>query len=241
MLSGTIGAGKTELTKRLAKRLGTKAFLEPVKNNPILPLFYHGNELVSKGKWSVNPYTFELQIYFLNLRFKMIKKAMQDDDNVLDRSIYEDRLFMKMNYDLGTTHKEEWQLYSSLLSNMMEELPYAAHKKAPDLMIYIQVSLKTQLSHIKQRGRAYEQVSTHPNMLSYYKNLQHYYKRWYRSYNYSPKMMINGDEYDFVHNRDDLDDVLAQIHNKLVEVRNNDSDDSNDGHDVYFDRDNGDY
>ena len=219
VLSGTIGAGKTFLTKRLAKALGTEAFLEPVKGNPILPLFYKGNQMVADGKKKTNPYTFLLQIYFLNLRFKMIKKAMSNDNNVLDRSIYEDRLFMKMNYNMGNTTKEEWTLYKDLLTNMMQELPYAAHKKAPDLMIYLNISLKKQLVHIKKRGRPYEQISTHPNLLNYYKDLQKYYAKWYQQYDYSPKMTVNADDYD-VNQPQDLKKVIQLIKNKLVSTGN---------------------
>lgn len=219
VLCGTIGAGKTSLTGKLAKHLGTEPFYEPVKGNPILPLFYKYNKLVAEHKRKTNPYTFVLQIYFLNLRFRMIKEAMSNDNNVLDRSIYEDKLFMHMNYKLGTTTKEEWQLYKSLLANMMQELPYAAHKKAPDLLIYLKVSLKTQLKHIKERGRKYEQISNDPSLLGYYKDLRVEYKKWYQDYDYSPKMCIDGDKYDFVHNSEDAKHVLADIDKKLKQVR----------------------
>lgn len=87
IMSGTIGAGKSNLTEILSNHLGTKPFYEPVEENPILPLYYA----------DMNRYTFLLQIYFLNKRFRMIKEAMQDDNNVLDRSIYEDSLFFHMN------------------------------------------------------------------------------------------------------------------------------------------------
>lgn len=218
ILAGTIGAGKTTLTKKLATFLNTKPFLEPVENNPILPVFYKGNHLVQEGKWKTNPYTFLLQIYFLNLRFRMIKQAMQNDNNVLDRSIYEDRLFMKMNYEMGNTTKEEWNLYSSLLKNMMEELPYAAHKKAPDLLVFLKISLPLELKHIKRRGRPYEQIDHDPSLLTYYKNLQKSYHQWYQDYDYSPKMVIDADQYDFVNNPQDLKQVLSLVQNKLKEI-----------------------
>ena len=82
ILSGTIGAGKSALTSILAKELGTKPFYESVDNNPVLPLFYKDPE----------KYAFLLQVFFLNTRYTSIKKALSDDNNVLDRSIYEDSL-----------------------------------------------------------------------------------------------------------------------------------------------------
>ena len=119
------------MTKILSEELGTKAFFEPVEDNPVLPLFYRGNKMVEAGEADSNPYAFLLQVFFLNRRFAMIKQAMQEDNNVLDRSIYEDSIFMKMNTDQGHATEEEWNIYKSLLNNMLEELPYAAKKKSP--------------------------------------------------------------------------------------------------------------
>lgn len=147
-MAGMIGAGKSSMTGILARQLGTKAYYEPVNDNPVLPLFYKGNEIAAAkrkagDKEATNPYAYLLQTFFLNRRFKMIKQAMRDDNNVLDRSIYEDAIFMKMNADMGNATQVEWDIYESLLKNMMEELPYAAHKKAPDLMVMIDVDYPT--------------------------------------------------------------------------------------------------
>lgn len=217
-LAGVIGAGKTSLTEKLSKHLGSKPFYEPVKNNPVLPLFYRGNKLVAEGKWKTNPYTFLLQIYFLNIRFKMIKEAMQEDNNVLDRSIYEDRLFMKMNYEMGNATKPEWDIYQSLLANMMEELPYAAHKKSPDLMILIKVNYHTMLHRIEKRDRPYEQPSQNLALTKYYKNLLKYYAVWAKQYDASPLLIIDGDKYDFVSSHRDLEIVLNKIDKALKKV-----------------------
>lgn len=222
-LAGTIGSGKSSLTSILSDTLGTTPYYEPVKNNPVLPLFYKGNEKVAKDKEdgitnTTNPYTFLLQIYFLNMRFKMIKQAMQEDNSILDRSIYEDSLFMQMNYDLGTTTETELNIYNSLLQNMMEELPYAAHKKSPDLMILIKVSLPTMLARIKKRGREFEQVETDTSLKSYYKNLLKYYDKFEQDYSASDLLVIDGDRYNFVESKEDLHSVLKLIMDKLLSM-----------------------
>lgn len=220
--AGIIGAGKSSLTELLANDLGTHAFYEPVKNNPVLPLFYKGNEIAAKkreqGIDSTNPYAFLLQIYFLNKRFDMIKRAMQEDNNVLDRSIYEDAIFMKMNADEGNATDIEWDVYNSLLSNMMEELPYAAHKKRPDLMVMIDVSYQTMINRIKKRGRKFEQVEVDPSLEQYYKKLLRYYADWRDNYDQSDLLVINGDKYDFISNLDDRNVVLDDIEERLVEL-----------------------
>lgn len=222
-MAGIIGAGKSSLTKILAKELGSTPYFEPVKDNPVLPLFYKGNEIAARkrkegNKDATNPYAFLLQIYFLNKRFAMIKKAMQDDNNVLDRSIYEDAIFMKMNADEGNATPIEWNVYESLLDNMMEELPYAAHKKRPDLMVMIDVSYQTMINRIKKRGRKFEQVEVDPSLEQYYKKLLRYYADWRDNYDQSDLLVINGDKYDFISNLDDRNVVLDDIEERLVEL-----------------------
>lgn len=208
IMAGTIGAGKSNLTRILSEHLGTKAFYEPVEENPILPLYYS----------DMKRYAFLLQIYFLNKRFRMIKKAMQDDNNVLDRSIYEDALFFHMNVEKGNATQEEAAVYDDLLDNMMEELPYASHKKAPDLLVYIDVSLDTMLKRIRQRGRSYEQIETDPSLKEYYEDLVKHYKVWYEDYHISPKIRIDGDRYDFVLNKQDRKTVLSMIDKELLDI-----------------------
>lgn len=209
VLSGTIGAGKTSLTEALAEEMGTVPFYEPVGDNPVLPLFYADPK----------KYGFLLQIYFLNKRFDAIKKAMADDNNILDRSIYEDLLFTQLNAEMGRITETELDVYQSLLANMMEELPFAAHKKAPDLLVHIELSLDEQLRRIKKRGREFEQLEADSTLREYYSKLHDAYEKWYNDYDYSPKMKIDGDTFDFVENPQDRDTVLAMIKTQLAEIR----------------------
>lgn len=207
-LAGTIGAGKTSLTQLLADHLHSKAFYESVDDNKILPLFYK------------NPkkYGFLLQIYFLNKRINEIKDSYDNDLNVLDRSIFEDALLFKLNADMGRATQTESDIYSSLLANMMEELPEQPHQKAPNLLITIQVSFDTMLKRIKKRGRSYEQIANDPSLYNYYKNLNNRYHDWYEQYDESPKMLINGDEYDFVEDPTAAQEVLKMVDHKLIEL-----------------------
>lgn len=222
-LSGIIGSGKTSLTTLLADRLGTKPFFEPVDDNPVLPLFYKGNEIAAEKRAAgdqntTNPYAYLLQTFFLNRRFAMIKQAMQNDNNILDRSIYEDEIFMRMNTDMGNATKVEYDIYKSLLNNMLEELPYAAHKKAPDLMIMIDVSYETMVKRIKKRGREYEQIENDASLVDYYQTLLSYYDRWKDEYDASPLLIIDGDQYDFMNNAADQQTVLQSIYDELFNL-----------------------
>ena len=207
-LAGTIGAGKTSLTQLLADHLNSKAFYESVDDNKILPLFYK------------NPkkYGFLLQIYFLNKRIDEIKDSYDNDLNVLDRSIFEDALLFKLNADMGRATQTESDIYSSLLANMMEELPEQPHQKAPDLLITIRVSFETMLKRIEKRGRSYEQIANDSSLYSYYQNLNNRYRDWYAQYDKSPKMLIDGDKYDFVEDPTAAQEVLKMVDRKLAEL-----------------------
>ena len=208
VLAGTIGAGKTSLTQMLAEHLGTKAYYESVDDNPILPLFYQDPQ----------KYGFLLQIYFLNRRLDEIKEAAQHKLSVMDRSIFEDNLLFRLNADLGRATGTEADIYSSLLGNMLEELPNQPLAKKPSLLIHIKVSFPTMLERIKKRGRAYEQIDADPSLYQYYEELNQRYVDWYAHYDESPKMMIDGDKYNFVENPAAAKQVLAMVDQKLTEL-----------------------
>ncbi len=208
VLAGTIGAGKSSLAKALGEYLGTDVYYEAVDNNPVLDLYYQDPK----------KYAFLLQIYFLNKRFESIKMAYAQENNVLDRSIFEDELFLTLNYKNGNVTKTELEIYQNLLSNMLEEME-GMPKKRPDLLVYIDVSFETMLSRIEQRGRSYEQIDEQPGLKTYYHQVHEEYPTWYENYDASPKIRINGDALDFVNNAEDLDKVLTEIDKALFKLQ----------------------
>ncbi|MCK8624272.1 deoxynucleoside kinase [Apilactobacillus xinyiensis] len=205
--AGMIGVGKTTLTEKISNHLGTKAFYEPVGDNPVLPLYYKNPD----------QYGFLLQIYFLNKRFAMIKQALSDDNNILDRSIYEDALFTRQNNIEGNISDTEFKIYLQLIENMMNELK-SLPKKAPDLMIYLETDFETILKRIKKRGRDYEQFDNDPKLKEYYYHMWKAYKNWYEDYDKSPKMKIDLQKYDLVDtNNEKL--ILDKIDQELKKIR----------------------
>lgn len=208
VLAGTIGAGKSSLTEMLAEELKTQAFYESVDDNKVLPLFYENPQ----------KYAFLLQIYFLNKRFDSIKRALSDNNNVLDRSIYEDSLLFHLNADLGRADETEVEVYDDLLNNMLEEIDSLSFKKRPDLLIHVKVSFDKMLERIKKRGRQFEQLEYDPSLYDYYKELNSKYDTWFESFDICPKIQIDGDKYDFVENEQSKIHVLQQIKEKLKEI-----------------------
>lgn len=157
VLAGTIGAGKSSLTKMLAEELGAEAFYESVEDNQVLPLFYQDPQ----------KYAFLLQIYFLNKRFEAIKRALLHNDNVLDRSIYEDSLLFHLNADLGRATAIEVEVYDSLLKHMLKEIESLTFKQRPDLLVHVSVSFEKMLERIQKRGREFEQLEYDSSLYDY--------------------------------------------------------------------------
>lgn len=208
VLSGTIGAGKSSLTRMLADYLGTKAFYETVDDNEILKMFYADPK----------KYGFLLQVYFMNKRLGYIKQAQSNALDILDRSIFEDALLFKLNADLGRATETEVKIHQELLENMMEDLP-GVTSKDPSLLIYIRVSFETMLKRIAIRGRDFEQLENDPTLYEYYQELTSRYDAWYDAYNRSPKMVIDGDKYDFVTDESAQKNVIEMVDNELKKLK----------------------
>lgn len=203
VLAGMIAAGKSTVSARLAKDLGSEVMIEPVDDNPILPLYYANKE----------KYAFLLQIYFLNERFKLIKKALDNNKNVLDRSIYEDELFTRINLIEGNITQVEYDVYKDLLDNMLEEIKDMP-KKAPDLLVYLDITFDKFLENLKKRGRDFEQIDQTSEKgkkdLEYFQVLHREYSTWFEEYKASPKIAIDMNKYD-VNKEEDWQEVYGLI------------------------------
>lgn len=211
-IGGMIGAGKTTVTNLLKQELGYKAYYENVEDNDILPLFY----TASKDEQMRKRYPFLLQLEFLNARFHKIKDALRtDQDIIMDRSIYEDWYFAKINTQIGNISQQEFILYEKLLTNMLEELEELP-KKAPDLMIYLKISFEKTLERIGKRGREFEQDQ---GLYEYYHTLWKNYDNWVMShYDQSNVLIIDMDKIDVDSNDEHKNLVINEVlnaYNKL--------------------------
>ena len=212
VVGGMIGLGKSSVAKILGEHFQSDVFYESVDDNPLLPLFYSESEEEIQRK----RYPFLLQLYFLNTRFKSIKEALVNDNNVLDRSIYEDWYFAKKNMELGRISQLEMDIYENLLNNMMEELE-SLPKKAPDIMIYLKGSFETVMNRIKLRGRDFE---VDDSLKEYYHFLWKDYDNWVKNhYKASEVLVIDMNDMDVVNNEDDKIKLIQMVEEKLKQVR----------------------
>ena len=197
-IAGNIGAGKTTLTKLLAKHYKWQPHYESVDENPYLDDFYAEME-----RWSFN-----LQVYFLNSRFRQILELRESGKNIIqDRTIYEDASIFAPNlHAMGLMTNRDFGNYSSLFE-LMENLV-----TPPDLLIYLRASIETLVGQIHKRGRDYENSIS----IDYLSRLNERYEAWITEYSKGKLLIIDVDNLNFVDNPEDLASIIeridAQIH-----------------------------
>lgn len=211
VIGGMIGCGKTTVAHILGDALGSRVFEEQVEGNHILPLFYTASEEERAAK----RYPFLLQLAFLKTRFRDLKIALRESPHtVMDRSIYEDLYFAKVNTELGAISKDEFKLYTGLLAEMMEEFDDIP-KKSPDLFVYLYASdFEEVMRRIQLRGRPFEQA---PELREYYKKLNDGYTQWLvENYEASPILMFDICKYDFVERPADREKLISRVKSALM-------------------------
>jgi deoxyadenosine/deoxycytidine kinase len=196
-VAGNIGAGKTTLTKQLAKQFGWEAHYEDLDNNPYLYDFYN-----DMPRWSFN-----LQVYFLNSRFSTIIKIQQGDKTVIqDRTIHEDaKIFAPNLHTMGLMSKRDFENYSKLYDTVSSLI------KPPDLLIYLRGTIPSLVGQIEKRGREYEENLR----LDYLKRLNEYYENWVSGYKEGRLLIIDIDKCNFADKKDDLGDVVNKVSAEL--------------------------
>ncbi|SRR5574344_795035 len=196
-LAGNIGAGKTSLTKLLAKNYGWIPQFETIDNNPYLSDYYQDMQ-----RWSFN-----LQIFFLKERFRNIIDIKKSKKTIIqDRTIYEDAcIFAPTLHAMGYMTARDYNNYADLFRLMTELV------KAPDLLIYLKASVPKLVEQIQKRGREYESSIR----LDYLSNLNERYEAWIDSYDIGKFIVVEVDNLDFVNNQADLAVVIDKINISL--------------------------
>jgi deoxyadenosine/deoxycytidine kinase len=189
-VEGVIGVGKTSLARLLAERLHARLILEEPEENPFLEDFYK----------DPRRYAFQTQMFFLVNRYQDLKEKTQPDlfheGIVSDYLFQKDRIFANLNLS-----DRELHLYDQVAPLLERDLT------APDLVVYLQAGADVLMERIRQRGRAYEKLME----AKYIGNLVEAYNYFFFHYREAPLLVVNTNEMNFVHRRQDLEDLVARI------------------------------
>ena len=195
-VAGNIGSGKTTLTGLLAKNYGWKPKYEDVDYNPYLSDFYNDMQ-----RWSFN-----LQVYFLNRRFKDIVDIAKAGEHVIqDRTIYEDACIFAPNlHSMGLMTTRDFENYTSLFNLMISLV------KPPDLLIYLRSSIPNLVSQIQKRGREYEKSIR----IDYITGLNERYENWIKDYKHN-LLILDVDRLKFENRPEDFQEITNKIDAEL--------------------------
>jgi len=189
-IEGVIGAGKTSFARILAERMSARLVLEKFEENPFLEDFYVDPER----------YAFQTQLYFLLSRYRQQMELKQVDlfSNLLisDYMFDKDKLFAHLNLN-----EKEFILYNLIAQLLEKEIP------KPDLVVFLQASTDRLMQNIRQRGRSYERDISR----EYIESLNQIYNEYFYRYKESPLLIVNTNDIDFVHNDDDLNELLGLL------------------------------
>ncbi len=188
-VEGPVGVGKTALVDLMVEQLGAEKINE-VDNNPFLESFYEGEDEAA----------FLTQLFFLLSRYqqqqKLRQKPLFDRLTIADYLFDKDRIFAYVNLS-----DSELMLYERLYAILSREVP------RPDLVIYLQADTPVLVKRIRARGRDFERRISE----DYLKALNDAYNNYFFNYNQTPLLVVNTSEIDFVHRKEDLEDLLKQI------------------------------
>ena len=190
-VEGPIGVGKTSLVDLLAARFNAVKVSERIEN-PFLRDFYRDKPGAA----------FQAQLFFLLNRYQQQQKLAQSDlfqqVTVCDYLFARDKIFAYLNLD-----DSELMIYERLYSLLAEKVPQ------PDLVIYLQASTDVLMERIRGRKRDFEAELSE----SYVNDLNQAFNYFFYHYTSTPLLVINTSEIDFVHRKEDLDDLVNQIRN----------------------------
>ena len=196
-ICGNIGSGKTTLTEKLSKHYGWIPLYESVEKNPYLEDFYE-----DMTRWAFN-----LQVYFLNTRFRQISDIQSNNvTTIQDRTIYEDAYIFAANlYKSGHISERDYASYLDIFNSMIGFID------PPDLLIYLKADIPKLVAQIQKRGRPYEDAMR----IDYLKNLNKHYERWIDGYSESRLLVIDINNLDFVENIEDFAFIVDKIELEL--------------------------
>lgn len=211
---GSIGAGKTSFTKLLHENFNFPVHLEDVNNGLIKGML---NKFYNSGAVSRKQYSAMLQVAFCTVRFQDLKKAIREENAVLDSNLLSDYIMANNLHNRGEMDDESFNVYMTL-NQEMQSIVNGFDFATPDLIVYLDISKDHELREIAKRGRDMEDIQHDAKLVDYYHSVNDAYTNWYNGATQGAILRIDRDKYDFVNNLNDRRIVLQSVLDKLYSL-----------------------
>ena len=192
-IEGTMGAGKTTLSTRLANDFNGKLILEEYEpdKNPFLAKFYN----------EPDKYAFQVEMTFLALRFQQLKDKLCGLDLFHDFIISDYYVAKSLIFSRENLQDDEDSLFSRFFNIIFSNIP------KPELLVYLYLDVEHLQRNIRKRGREYEQKIEN----SYLENLQRGYFEFIRQQKDMRILILDTNNIDFVANESDYHKIVEAI------------------------------
>lgn len=198
-VEGPIGVGKTSLAKAISDHFQYTLLKEIVDENPFLGKFYENIE-----EWS-----FQTEMFFLCNRYKQLGDIngyylSNNQPVVADYHIFKNLIFAER-----TLNKIEYQKYYQIYQILTADMP------KPNVIIYLNASLDTLLDRIQLRGRSVEKNISPLYLEQLSIDYENAMLAFEKNHPEIPVLRFNGDELDFVKQKQDLHLILETLSNHV--------------------------
>ncbi|NLL36849.1 MAG: deoxynucleoside kinase [Fretibacterium sp.] len=137
IVEGMTASGKSTIVNLLSERLGFKVMPEEFRDQHDLLRRFHYDR-----SWA-----FPMQLNFLVTRFAQYLCASEEEDYILDRSIFGDKVYATLYYKQGYFKDSQYGCYLTLYDSLLR------YTKAPRLLILVHCPIEEVLRRIRERGR----------------------------------------------------------------------------------------
>jgi len=187
-IEGVFKSRKTLLAHLLAQKIGGKLILDHTEN-PYLKDFYNEREGAA----------FLAQLIFLANRYhqqaQLVQRELFTDRIICDYLFEKDKI-----YAYQTLTDDELLVYERIYNILAERVP------RPDLVIYLQISVKTLLKRIEREGQPLEKKISE----KYLEDLVEAYDYFFFNYKGAPLLVVKADDLD-LSQEDQAWDLIDQI------------------------------
>ena len=137
IVEGMTASGKSTIVNLLSERLGFKIMPEEFRDPlDLLSRFHRDN------RWA-----FPMQLNFLVTRFAQYMCASEEEEYILDRSIFGDKVYAMLYYRQGTFKDSQLGCYLTLYDSLLR------YVKKPRLLVLVRCGFEEIMRRIHDRGR----------------------------------------------------------------------------------------